>query len=246
MMQMGDCSGVRVGEITERTHLSRPAVSHHLQILKDAGILKVRKEATKNFYYFDPDIKISGPIIRPDEGIDSKLKSCGLTDADIAAVYLSHMDFDHTSGLRLVKNAGGFYASEEEQADAKRLKLRYVDTWSGIVRIASFHYEQTGIGPAGRSYDVFRDGSVVLVSTPGHSHGHFSVKITGGNRYMVLADDAAYLQESFERKIIPGFTVDEEQAEKSLEWLIQCRKDPDCIEVLANHDPAVKEHTVTL
>lgn len=55
MMQMGNCHGVRVGEITQRTHLSRPAVSHHLQILKDAGILKVRREGTKNYYYFDPD-----------------------------------------------------------------------------------------------------------------------------------------------------------------------------------------------
>ena len=55
MMQMSDCRGARVGDITEKTHLSRPAVSHHLQILKDAGILRVRKEATKNFYYFDED-----------------------------------------------------------------------------------------------------------------------------------------------------------------------------------------------
>lgn len=57
MMKMEDCYGARVGEITERTHLSRPAVSHHLQILKEAGILKVRKAATKNYYYFDPDAK---------------------------------------------------------------------------------------------------------------------------------------------------------------------------------------------
>lgn len=57
MMRMEDCSGARVGDITEKTHLSRPAVSHHLQILKDAGILKMRKEATKNYYYFDPDMK---------------------------------------------------------------------------------------------------------------------------------------------------------------------------------------------
>lgn len=57
MMKMENCFGARVGDITERTHLSRPAVSHHLQILKDAGILKVRKEATKNYYYFDPDMK---------------------------------------------------------------------------------------------------------------------------------------------------------------------------------------------
>ena len=53
MMQMGHCSGVRVGEITARTHLSRPAVSHHLQILKDAGIVKMRREGTRNYYYFD-------------------------------------------------------------------------------------------------------------------------------------------------------------------------------------------------
>ncbi len=57
MMKMEKCSGVRVNEITERTHLSRPAVSHHLQILKNAGILKMRREATKNYYYFDPNMK---------------------------------------------------------------------------------------------------------------------------------------------------------------------------------------------
>lgn len=57
MMKMGDCSGVRVGEITEKTNLSRPAVSHHLQILKSAGIVKVRKEGTKNYYYFDPELQ---------------------------------------------------------------------------------------------------------------------------------------------------------------------------------------------
>ncbi len=57
MMKMEKCSGVRVNEITERTHLSRPAVSHYLQILKNAGILKMRREATKNYYYFDPDMK---------------------------------------------------------------------------------------------------------------------------------------------------------------------------------------------
>lgn len=55
MIKIGKCNGVRVGEITEKTNLSRPAVSHHLRILKDAGIIKVRREGTKNYYYFDPD-----------------------------------------------------------------------------------------------------------------------------------------------------------------------------------------------
>lgn len=64
MMKMGNCFGARVGDITEKSHLSRPAVSHHLQILKNAGILKVRKEATKNYYYFDPDTKSFDRLIR--------------------------------------------------------------------------------------------------------------------------------------------------------------------------------------
>lgn len=63
MMQIKDCMGVRVGEITEKTHLSRPAVSHHLQILKDAGIIKVRKEGTKNYYYFDSEQKTLKKLI---------------------------------------------------------------------------------------------------------------------------------------------------------------------------------------
>lgn len=55
-----DCkNGLRVGEITQQTHLSRPAVSHHLRILREAGIIIMRKEGTKNFYYIDVNTKIS-------------------------------------------------------------------------------------------------------------------------------------------------------------------------------------------
>lgn len=57
MMKMEDCNGARVGDIAEKTNLSRPAVSHHLQIMKDAGIIKMRKEGTKNYYYFDPEME---------------------------------------------------------------------------------------------------------------------------------------------------------------------------------------------
>lgn len=63
MMKMGHCGGVRVGEITEKTHLSRPAVSHHIQILREAGLLKVRREGTKNYYYFDADMKEMSRLI---------------------------------------------------------------------------------------------------------------------------------------------------------------------------------------
>lgn len=50
-----DLSGIRVGEISKKTHLTRPSVSHHLQILKDSGIVAMRREGTKNYYYLSTD-----------------------------------------------------------------------------------------------------------------------------------------------------------------------------------------------
>ena len=52
MAENGSCGGLRVNEITRIPHLSRTAVSHHLQVLKKTGISAIRKEGTKN-YYFD-------------------------------------------------------------------------------------------------------------------------------------------------------------------------------------------------
>lgn len=43
--------GMNVKEITEMTRLSRPAISHHLKILKEAGLVNVRQEGTSNYYY---------------------------------------------------------------------------------------------------------------------------------------------------------------------------------------------------
>lgn len=54
-MLEGACGGDRVGDIAQRVNLSRPAVSHHLQILKDAGLVSARKEGTRIYYYLDPD-----------------------------------------------------------------------------------------------------------------------------------------------------------------------------------------------
>jgi ArsR family transcriptional regulator len=47
------CTGIRVGEITAKTHLSRPAVSHHLKILLDCGLVSLDKQGTKNYYFLN-------------------------------------------------------------------------------------------------------------------------------------------------------------------------------------------------
>ena len=53
LMIMEKCSGARVVDIAKKTNLSRPAVSHHMQILKDAGFVYAHKEGTMVYYSLD-------------------------------------------------------------------------------------------------------------------------------------------------------------------------------------------------
>ncbi len=53
LMIMEKCSGARVADIAKKTNLSRPAVSHHMQILKDAGFVYAHKEGTMVYYSLD-------------------------------------------------------------------------------------------------------------------------------------------------------------------------------------------------
>jgi DNA-binding transcriptional ArsR family regulator len=44
-----------VGEIAERLPVSRPAVSQHLRVLKEAGLVTERQNGTRRLYRVDPD-----------------------------------------------------------------------------------------------------------------------------------------------------------------------------------------------
>ena len=50
LMQLFDYGEMNVLEITDRMQLSRPAVSHHLKLLLNAGIVSSRKEGKENYY----------------------------------------------------------------------------------------------------------------------------------------------------------------------------------------------------
>lgn len=44
-----------VGEVAATLPVSRPAVSQHLKVLKDAGLVIDRPDGTRRVYYIDPD-----------------------------------------------------------------------------------------------------------------------------------------------------------------------------------------------
>ena len=58
LMDYCDKGGIRVEDIAKKINLLRPAVSHHLKILKDEEIISIRKDGAKNYYYISGCTKI--------------------------------------------------------------------------------------------------------------------------------------------------------------------------------------------
>ena len=52
-------NGKNVTELSGKTRLSRPAVSHHLKVLKAAGIINSRKDGTQVYYSLDAKQKVT-------------------------------------------------------------------------------------------------------------------------------------------------------------------------------------------
>lgn len=64
--------------------------------------------------------------------------------------------------------------------------------------------------------------------------------------FVLLCSDGAYAARSWQEMIRPGISADPAQQLRSLRWIRECSRDPLCVEVLANHDPAVVPHTIAL
>ena len=80
VLMEGSNQGMRVGDIAKHTHLSQPAVSHHLKILCDSSILTIRKAGTMNFYQLNPDKAEITNMLSLCQGILDALNSCGNED----------------------------------------------------------------------------------------------------------------------------------------------------------------------
>ncbi len=55
IMALCCCEWLSVNEIVERTSVTQPTVSHHLAVLRDAGLVNVRSEGKQTFYTLNQD-----------------------------------------------------------------------------------------------------------------------------------------------------------------------------------------------
>lgn len=147
--------------------------------------------------------------------LTDQLKVLGLTPGDIEFLSVSHSHFDH------IGNAGLFAKSTwivdpDERAYAFRPAAR--QDAAGFAAYSALEGAKTVLVEGDGPFDVFGDGSVQVVPTPGHTPGHtvllVQLKSAGP---VLLTGDMWHVAESRAARRVPRFNVDRAQTLASMD-----------------------------
>ncbi len=157
-----------------------------------------------------------------------QLALLGLKPDDITYVVNSHLHFDHCGCNSLFPKAT-FLVQRAEMQAAQAPDSRYdARLWNHPLNYQLVDGE----------LDVFDDGSVLLIPTPGHTVGHQSlaVRVARDSRF-VLTADACYSREHMERELLPNVVFDGPLMLDSMRRL-RALGEQSGTTVLYGHDPA--------
>lgn len=193
----------------------------------------------------DLHYKINKAFLPKGQAIDEQLSAMDIKPSDLDYVILSHLHSDHVSGLKLVADAKKILVSdiEWEAANGDYAMAYEASMWKGV-DLQTFPLQDTGYGPQGKSYDLFGDGSIILVSVAGHTPGLCAVQINNNDKFVLLTGDCGYAPKSWKEMIQPGVMMDPEKGIKSLAWVKEMSEKPNCVEVHTVHDPESKPHII--
>lgn len=118
-----------------------------------------------------------------------QLESKGFRAADLAGVLLTHSHWDHVSGLADLDGVPVWVNGAERERIDNRGRKELIGQLAALdYRVYDFT-EAPYLGFP-RSYDVWGDGSIVIVPAPGHTPGSVIVfvNLPSGTRYALLGD----------------------------------------------------------
>lgn len=178
----------------------------------------------------------------PAQAVTAQLRARGLDPASVRTVVMTHLHLDHASAMSDFPDATFVFDRREwAAATAPRSLLRgYVQSQfdHGFdYRTLDFESEDAdSFASFGRSFDLFGDGSVQLVSTPGHTDGHLSVVARTSGGEVLIAGDAAYTRRTLETGHMPARAEDEHLFRRSLREIQLYREQtPDAV-IIVGHD----------
>ena len=105
-----------------------------------------------------------------------------------------------------------------------------------MVRPEPFTFSGPAIGPFPRSAALTRDGSILVVSSPGHMAGHVCIIARSEDLTYVLAGDLTYRQDLLLADTVDGVTESPDESLTSQRAIIQLAKSEPTV-LLPAHDP---------
>lgn len=182
--------------------------------------------------------------LEPGGDLPSQLRKRGIDSGDLGLVVLTHLHFDHSSGIAEYPSATFVLAQREWEA-ATTDNRPYLRGYRPAHFDYLFNYRTVDFdGPGissyasfGRTFDLFGDGSVRLAATPGHSAGHQSVICHLRDRDLVIAGDAIYTIGQLGDAPEPPRPLDRHNWRRSMRELQHfARTFPQAV-ILPGHDP---------
>jgi N-acyl homoserine lactone hydrolase len=152
-----------------------------------------------------------------DKTISGQLADIGLKINDINYVVLSHTHGDH------IGNVGLFPDSKIVMQRAEHSWIYSPDgTNDNVNQLKALARKLMGkpkdLQLVDGDTDLFGDGSVTLVSTPGHTPGSQSLLVHLKNSgFIILSGDVVHLETSFEKDIVPSLNTDKAASIASME-----------------------------
>lgn len=131
--------------------------------------------------------------------IDMQLKKLGFKVEDVKAVVSSHAHLDHAGNLKLFPNAIHVFQKAELYQGWWPEKFQGRDGKGPFVLADLEGTRNYNFLELEGDYDLYGDGSVKILSTPGHTLGHQSMKIKlASGKTLILAQDAIWMQENMD------------------------------------------------
>jgi glyoxylase-like metal-dependent hydrolase (beta-lactamase superfamily II) len=180
----------------------------------------------------------------PEQTIPAQLADRGVDPAGLALIVMTHLHFDHASGLPQFPNATALVSEAEWGAATSSRSflagyhLAHLDP---RVTYRTVNFEEPAArawGPFSRTLDVFGDEAVRLVYTPGHSAGHLSVLLRLPDRYALVAGDAIYTMATLREGRRPRRSVDRDAFERSVAELEAFDREHADAVIVPGHDMA--------